>query len=127
MEPVPSRTVRFGAVVAGGAVGSMLRYAFALLLAPVHRWPVGTLAPNVLGAFFLAWLLARRRSPLLRLGVGTGLLGGFTTYSSFALELDRLAADGLTATAFGYALATLICGAMAAWLGSLLGRRGRAS
>jgi len=101
----------------------VLRYAVALALPAWHRWPVGTGAVNVIGAFALAFFLARRPSPLLRMGVGTGLLGGFTTYSSFALELDRLLVDGLWPTAVGYAAATLLVGTGAAVLGRWLGER----
>jgi len=111
-------------VAAGGALGSILRYTVALALPAVHRWPIGTLAVNVVGAFALAVFLARRPTPPWRLGVGTGLLGGFTTYSSFALELDRLLADGLWATALGYAAVTLVAGTLAALLGQWLARPG---
>lgn len=101
----------------------MLRYAVALALPAWHRWPLGTGAVNLVGAFALAFFLARRPTLVLRLGIGTGLLGGFTTYSSFALELDRLLADGLVATALGYAAVTLLAGAAAAMVGQALGAR----
>lgn len=112
----------------GGAVGSLARYALSHALTPQHGLPVATLIENVSGAFLLGLLLERlvlagpetahRRR--LRLGLGTGVLGGYTTYSSFALELRGLLADGRGGLALGYALVTVVVGALACWLGVLL-------
>lgn len=117
------RLVDVIAVIAGGALGSVLRYSVALAVPVVDRWPLPTGIVNVLGAFVLGFLMARCRPTLLRLAVGTGVLGGFTTYSTFALELNRLLADGLAATALGYAAVTLVLGTAAAFLGHWLGAR----
>ncbi len=120
-----------GLVALGGAVGSVLRYAVWLVMPQPGGWPLGTFAVNVAGAFALGFLLealARRgpetpRGRRVRLTLGTGLLGGFTTYSSFALELERLLSDGGAGVAVGYAAGTLVLGTGAALLGVMLGAR----
>lgn len=132
-RPAPHRDLRLlGLVALGGAVGSVLRYAVALTLPPTTTgWPLGTLVVNVVGAFALGFLLealARRgpetrRQQRLRLTVGTGVLGGFTTWSSFALEAERLLSDGAALVAVGYVAATLVAGTLAAVAGVLLGQR----
>lgn len=79
-------------VAFGGVVGSLGRYGVAVLL-PHGRaeLPVSTLLVNVVGCFLLGVLVARRPdAPWLRPFLGTGVLGGFTTFSACALETDRL-------------------------------------
>lgn len=123
-----------GLVALGGAVGSVTRYGVALALPDAARtggWPLATLTVNVVGAFFLGWLLEAlgRRGPetprlrRLRLGIGTGVLGGFTTYSSLALETERLLAGGATGAALGYVAVTLVVGTAACVTGIALGAR----
>ena len=120
-----------GWVALGGAVGSVLRYAVALATPAPGGWPLGTLAVNVVGAFLLGLLLeaVARRGPetrrlqRLRLTLGTGVLGGFTTYSSFALEADQLLRDGAAPLAVGYLAATLVLGTLAALAGVAVGAR----
>ncbi len=136
-DRAPHRDLRLLALVAaGGAAGSMARYGVGLLLPPSSGgWPWGTFAVNVLGAFLLGWLLeaVARRGPetprlrRVRLFAGTGVLGGFTTYSSLALETTGLTGDGAWLVAAGYVGATLVLGTLAALLGALLGLRGRRS
>lgn len=118
-------------VAAGGTVGTAAREAVALTVPPVGGVPVGILAVNLAGAFVLGGLLeallrsgddvGRRR--LLRLGLGTGFCGGFTTYSALATASALLLADGAGAAAAGYAGATLLLGAAATWAGVLVGVR----
>jgi CrcB protein len=131
----PHRNPRLLALVAlGGAAGSVARYAVSLAVpATASGWPLGTLTVNVVGAFALGLLLTAlaRRGPetpqvrLVRLTVGTGVLGGFTTWSSFALETERLLADGAVLVAAGYVGASLVVGTLAATAGVLLGSRVR--
>ncbi|WP_342586075.1 fluoride efflux transporter CrcB [Xylanimonas protaetiae] len=131
--PPPHRDPRLlGLVALGGAAGSVARYAVALALPPTGSgWPLGTLVVNVVGALLLGFLLealARRgpesrRLQRLRLTLGTGVLGGFTTWSSFALETERLLHDGAVLVAVGYMAATLVAGTLAAVVGVLLAQR----
>jgi fluoride exporter len=106
------------AVAAGGAAGCLARYG---VLTAVPLPLAGTLLVNLTGALALGLLLeslARRGDrPLLRLAAGTGFLGAFTTYSTFAVEVDLLLRDGAAATAFGYAAASLVGGVLAVLAG----------
>ncbi len=120
-------------VAAGGAVGTTARWAVARLMdAPDGTWPWPTFAVNVVGSFLLGALLAglgqadegRRRQ--VRLGAGTGLLGGFTTYSTFALEVDVLARDGYLVLAAAYAVTSVVVGVAAAAAGAVVAQLGRA-
>lgn len=105
-------------VAAGGAFGTLARYGLSHALPPMAGWPVATLTENLLGAFLLGLLLEalgrggaetpRRR--WLRLTLGTGVLGGFTTYSALALETHGLLAGGRVGAALGYALLTVVGG-----------------
>lgn len=113
-------------VAAGGALGSLARYGLSHALSARGGWPVGTLVENVAGAFLLGlllqWLLlAGHETPRrrwLRLTLGTGVLGGFTTYSAVALDLHGLLAAGRTGLAAVYAAVTVLGGA-AACLGGM--------
>ena len=119
-------------VVAGGTVGTGLRYLINTLIPAWHGVPVATVGINVVGAFLLGVLLEtlNRRAPnhswsrRARLGLGTGVLGGFTTYSALATDTTLLTVSHPGAAA-GYALATVIIGAAASILGIWVGRRGR--
>jgi len=99
----------------GGGVGAALRFGLnLLLLATAGAWlPWGTLAANVLGSFALGWVMealggARLLGVDLRVVLGTGLLGGFTTYSSFNLETLRLIQEGVPGRALLYAGTTVV-------------------
>ena len=115
--------VAFVLVGVFGAVGAMLRHGVNLgagaTLGPGFPW--GTLLANAVGSFALGMVaeLGEGRTILgvdARVPLGVGLLGGFTTYSSFNLEVLRLWEQGLAVRALGYAFATfgvcLVCGAI---------------
>ncbi|TFD86050.1 CrcB family protein [Cryobacterium serini] len=123
-----------GLVFLGGTAGTALRQALGLLLPPVDlaagaHLPLTTLGINVLGALLLGLLLEAlvrpgpdaggRRSA--RLLLGTGLLGGFTTYSALATDSALLLHGGAIGAAIGYALGTVLLGGLATWLGIVLG------
>lgn len=105
-------------VAAGGAVGTLARYGLATTVPARDGWPIPTLVENLTGALLLGMLLEAMvragaetpRMRLLRLGAGVGLLGGFTTFSTFALEAQQLLSDGSTAAALGYFAATVLGG-----------------
>jgi CrcB protein len=112
-------------VFLGGAVGTGLREALALTFPPADGgFPLTILLVNVTGAFVLGALLGAlaRRGPDtgrrrdLRLLLGTGVLGGFTTYSAFAVD-TALLLDGAVALALLYVCATLLAGLVASALG----------
>lgn len=125
-------TPTFIALVAlGGAAGSLVRHGVELMLGTADGLPVGTLTVNLVGAFALGALLeglvtrgsdvSRRRAA--RLLVGTGFLGGFTTYSALAVEADGLVQDGRIGLALGYVLTTVVVGLVASLAGILTARR----
>lgn len=127
--PVPWRHV--AAVWAGGTIGCALRAGLDLVLQARDGVPTVTLAVNLLGALLLGLLVeslalrgddsgVRRRQ---RLVWGTGLLGGFTTYSTFALGTVAMLREGEYAAATAYASATVLGGSLLAWAGIALARR----
>lgn len=107
-------------VMAGGAVGSGLRYWIGTLL-PVTpgAFPMPTFLVNIVGSFVLGCIVGAVMlpDPLHRsyaLVLGTGLCGGFTTYSAFAMESVSLLEGGHGLIAFAYLSTTLIGGMLAA-------------
>lgn len=111
-------------VALGGAAGSAGRATITLALPGVPL--AATLLVNVVGAFVLAALMTvldvatprqQIRQRRLRLIFGTGFCGGFTTYSAVALQAGELVRDSAPLTAAGYALATLVLGALASLAG----------
>jgi CrcB protein len=101
-------------VALGGALGTWLRF-LAGRLAGTGAWPWATLGVNVIGSFamgLLAAWLARQGpgSEPWRLLLGVGLLGGFTTFSAFSLELAQMIERGSLGLAAGYAMASLAAG-----------------
>lgn len=117
------------AVALGGAVGSALRYLTALGGARLMggAFPLGTLAVNLLGCLLAGVIfgLAEERaafSPLVRLSVLTGFLGGFTTFSTFAIETVALLQEEAWLAAGGSLGGNVALGLAAAIGGTYLGR-----
>ncbi|WP_307793763.1 fluoride efflux transporter FluC [Actinotalea soli] len=119
-------------VAVGGMVGTTARFLLSTSLPHTEgAWPTATFLENLVGAFLLGLLLetlVRRgaespRGRSVRLGLGTGALGGFTTYSSLALELERLLTDGAFVIAAAYATATVVLGLAACFAGVTLAAR----
>lgn len=129
-RPAHLSWANIGLVAVGGGVGTGLRYLITTLTHQVAGVPIATLGINVIGAFLLGVLLEflADRSPdtgwsrRIRLGVGTGGLGGFTTYSALATDTVVLAASH-PGRAIGYAVGTVIIGAAASIGGIWLSRR----
>lgn len=117
------------AVMAGGAVGTALRMALSVWVAKrlEHVFPLGTLVVNVTGCFVIGLfggltgpdspLLV---SPLLRQAVMIGVLGGYTTFSSFSLQTLALANEGEWLYAGINVAASVVLCLVAVWLGSVL-------
>jgi CrcB protein len=107
-------------VATGGAIGAWLRF-FAGRLVPSAQFPWATLAVNVLGSFAMgllaAWLARGGGAESARLLLGVGVLGGFTTFSAFSLEVVSLAQRGAFGLAALYIGASLIGGIGALFLG----------
>lgn len=115
-------------IALGGALGSLGRWALGEALAGSGPFPWATFVENVTGAFALGALVVLAfdrwpRSRYLRPFLGVGVLGGFTTFSTYALDVRALVVDDRSVLAGGYLVATLVAGLLAAWLGLAAGRR----
>jgi fluoride exporter len=123
---VTRRALPFGAIVAvaiGGALGAPARYELGRAWHATGGFPVATLAVNLSGAFALGLLvvLVGERLPprrYVRQFFGTGVLGAYTTYSTFAVEADLLLRHSRIGVAIGYVLATVVGGIVCAALGA---------
>ncbi|WP_282847114.1 fluoride efflux transporter FluC [Microbacterium oxydans] len=109
-------------VAAGGTAGTAARLGLGLMLPDAGGFPVAVLVANVVGALLIGLLAARLPATAeLRLALGTGVLGGFTTYSAFMTGTLSLWADA-PVVAVAYAVGSLVLGLAAAALGLRLGR-----
>lgn len=113
-------------VFLGGAAGVGVRFALeAAFPAASGGWPVTTFAINIVGSLLLGAVFAffASRGPetprlrAARLGIGTGVIGGFTTYSTFSVETVRLLEAGAPALGLAYAVVSVVLGIAAAALG----------
>jgi CrcB protein len=119
----------FGLVFLGAGLGGALRHAVNMLALRVipSGLPIGTLAVNLIGSFAagaVAGYLMRegRDSEQLRFFALTGVIGGFTTFSAYSLEVVNLMQRGSIGMAIGYALGSVIISAAAVLAGlALLG------
>ncbi len=104
-------------VAAGGALGAVLRYGVSLLASnPTFPWP--TLAVNLLGSFILgALLLPGDLSTGARLFLAVGVLGAFTTLSTFSVETIAMLRAGHEGLAALNVLGNSVGGPLAAWAG----------
>lgn len=111
-------------VAAGGAIGAAARYGVSIWLdvaAEVFPWP--TLVVNLVGSFLIGLALpALLHRPLAQLLLMTGVLGGFTTFSAFSLDVLALLQAGRQGTALVYVLASVVGGLALVLLGFVLGR-----
>jgi fluoride exporter len=117
--------MRYLCVLGGGAVGSLLRYlaGVAIMSRWTGRFPIATFLINVTGSFaigILATVLANAANPLWRPLLITGVLGGYTTFSSFEYETFAAARGGAAGIAWLYLIGSVILGYLACWLGAAL-------
>jgi CrcB protein len=117
-------------VGAGGFIGAILRYALGGWVHDMLNnasFPYGTLVVNAVGCLLIGFLsgLAESRSvigPEARLFIFIGILGGFTTFSSFAYETFSLARDAQNLAAIVNVFAQVILGLIGIWFGNVLAR-----
>jgi CrcB protein len=113
-------------VLAGGAIGAPARYLTDRWVQSRHsvRFPAGTLVVNLVGSFLLGvvagGVASAGWSPHLLAFAGTGFCGGFTTFSTFAVEGVDLARDGHRLRSVGYVVLSAAAGVALAQLGWLL-------
>ena len=118
-------------VFVGGGAGAVARYgagaAWLRWMGPAHPW-AATLAINTLGGLLMGVLIATLAARAgggdrLRLLLGVGVLGGFTTFSTFSLEMTAMLLRRAYALAAGYALASMVLSTAACLLALMLLRR----
>ncbi|MGP9694553.1 fluoride efflux transporter FluC [Brachybacterium sp. AOP25-B2-12] len=127
-RPLHLRPGAIGLVVAGGVIGTALREALTLTVPPAAGIPWALLACNLSGAFVLGMLLEAlaRRGPdaglrrALRLFVGTGVIGGYTSYSALSLAVTAAAGAGHPGIALVYGVGSVILGLVATGAGILV-------
>jgi len=117
------------AIAIGGIIGCWARYAMTVWLQSVYGrdFPYATLAINVLGSFLMGFLfvLTLERAtvePYLRVGILTGVLGGFTTFSTYAMETLLLAEGGELGKGLLYVVLSNVLAISAAVVGAVLAR-----
>ena len=117
------------AIAIGGILGCWARYAVTNLVQAIwgRAFPYGTLSINVLGSFlmgflFFATLERLAVGPYIRVGILTGFVGGFTTFSTFAMETLLLAEQGEIGKGVAYVGLSVVLGLMAAFAGAYLAR-----
>lgn len=116
-------------VFIGGGIGAVFRY---LLSGWVYKiigtdFPYGTLAVNVIGCFVIGLFLTMAEdkfliSPSFRIFFAIGILGGFTTFSTFSFETIELLKDGAFAIGLLNITASIVIGLTATWVGTIVGR-----
>jgi len=121
---------QIAAIAIGGAVGSVMRF---LLSTTAHSWlgrdfPYGTLVVNILGSLAMGvlFVLMVERvadSGLWRAAILIGVLGGFTTFSSFSIETLNLIEQGAMTKAAANVVASVTLCLGATWIGMLIGRQ----
>ncbi|WP_280771339.1 fluoride efflux transporter FluC [Salipaludibacillus daqingensis] len=110
----------------GGAIGTLLRY-FINLQTVTLLFPIGTLFENLLGSLLLGtltgWVAVKVIPSFLKVGLGVGFCGGFTTMSTLAADSAFLAGQASLFQSGMYLITSLIGGVLFALLGMLLGHR----
>ena len=123
---------RFLLVAAGGALGSMARFGLGLLAArlpPNTAWPMGTFAANILGGLamglLVGWLAFKggAHQETIRLFAAVGVLGGFTTFSSYSLEAVMMIERRDYALAAAYVVGSVVLAVAALFIGLMVARR----
>ncbi len=111
-----------GAIAAGGVLGALARAGVQTAFPhPPTGFPWATFGVNVTGCLLIgvlmAVLTARPAGPLVRPFLGVGVLGGFTTFSTYAVDAQRTVAAGAPGTALAYLAATVFGALLAVWTG----------
>ncbi len=113
----------------GGALGAILRFVLGNTLTRIlgGNWPYGTFVINLAGCFFMGVLMTviverGLLPPIWRMFLCVGLLGGFTTFSSFGFEGFMLLAEGRLLESLTYIGSSLGCGLIAVAMGILVAR-----
>lgn len=131
LGPAHPPAVSVALVALGGTIGTAARALIAAAVPQPAGLPLGILVINLAGAYLLGVLLAvlHRRGPdvgrrrAVRLLCGTGVLGGFTTYSALTTDSGLLIMNGELLSGLGYAVITVLAGGLCSWAGLASGSR----
>lgn len=111
-----------------GAVGALARYGLGMMIDSIgpSAFPVSTLLINLIGSFLLGWLThmflrTGKLSPQFVTIVGTGMIGSFTTFSTFSVETIRLLDESRIGLALLYVFLSITLGLGSSWLGYRVG------
>lgn len=117
-----SNTLAWIGVGVFGAVGSWARFQVGLIVAQrPSDFPLGTFVVNLTGGVLLGLLTGLSVTGDALLVFGTGLLGGYTTFSTWMVEAERLGEDGEWPLMWGYLLGSMLAGLVVTGLGWLIG------
>lgn len=128
LEPLAGQGRSLGVIALGGAVGALARYGLGLALPHGDgAFPLATFLVNVVGGLLIGALIVvitewTAAHPLVRPFAVTGILGGFTTFSTYTVDAEQLLAAGRLGTALLYLAGTLLAAVGATWLGVRLAR-----
>lgn len=121
---------RYFVVLAGAGLGGVARYAAGSWIMAKYggRFPLGTLVINVTGSFLIGLLMTLltmrfNPHPYWRLFLVVGILGGYTTFSSFEYETYQAAVEGARWMAMLYLTSSVVLGYLGVWLGASLAAR----
>lgn len=122
----PTHLATLALIALGGALGALLRVCVRLALPAMGAMPTGTLVANLIGCLLLGFVAAKiatlsRPPAWLQQGVGVGLLGSFTSTSTFASEAFWLLSDDSPGLVASYVALSLVGGLALAALGARLG------
>ncbi|OGX61538.1 MAG: hypothetical protein A2189_04505 [Paenibacillus sp. RIFOXYA1_FULL_44_5] len=108
--------MNIAALIIGGLVGTLLRYFMGQWMPNLHNgFPIGIMLINFIGCFFLGWLFTVSTGlwhihQEIRLGLGTGMTGAFTTFSTFTVQSVWLMEHGSQLIAISYILMSILGG-----------------
>jgi CrcB protein len=116
------------AVGISGSIGTILRYAVAEWTAS-FAFPLNTVVVNLLGSFILGWFITfipvRADNVLFRAAIATGLIGSFTTFSAFSVDMIRLLTSEQWFKSAGYFSISFLGGLLFAWVGYAVAQQHR--
>lgn len=120
--------MKYIAVGIGGIIGALARYGLGRIFveADSSHFPIGTWLANMIGSFLLAFLTMyifrmKQVSVVLISGIGTGMIGAFTTFSTFSVETITLLQSGDFLVAILYVMTSIVIGLCMSWFGFHLG------
>jgi CrcB protein len=128
-SPLRGQLPTLAVIALGGAIGACARYGASLLWPTAHgAFPWTTLLVNavgcaVIGAFMVVIAEGLTAHHLVRPFFGTGVLGGFTTFSTYAVDIQRLLTGGQFGAALGYLTGTAVAALVSVWTAAAVTRR----